>query len=364
MRGRTVVTEKSTTRVPATLREVSIPLFSADSHVIEEPSLWDGVLPKGYFPPRGNGGGKSTARAGRVDPVARVDEMGIDGVVGEILYPTLGLGLFSLDDPETQERAFEVYNSWLIDFCKVSPGKLYGIGLISTYDIENAITELKRCADRGLIGCEIWQTPHPELPFFGQHYEPFWEAAAALSMPVSLHILTGFNYSKIGSDRTGGFKDPIGQAIQKYKNSVNEKLKNVSDSLLEIMFSGVLDRHPSLKIVLVENEIGWLPFLLDQFDYYTDRYEGVRPTLMSKQPSAYFGSQVFSTFFRDPIGTKMLGWWGSDGCMWSSDYPHPNSTWPHSQRVVAENLGYLDDLKLQKIVRANAYELYGIGQSG
>jgi predicted TIM-barrel fold metal-dependent hydrolase len=97
---------------------------------------------------------------------------------------------------------------------------------------------------------------------------------------------------------------------------------------------------------------------LDQFDYYADRFGDSRPVGMEKVPSSYFGTQVFATFFRDPVGMRMFEWWGSDGCMWSSDYPHGNSTWPNSRQVVADNLGYLAPEIRAKIVRENARSLY------
>ncbi len=334
-------------------------LFSADSHVIEEPTLWDGILATDYF-----GKHRFYERDGRVDPVARLDEMALDGVDGEVLYPSLALRLFALEDRELQERAFERYNSWMIDFCHVNPTALIGIGLISTYDIDHAVGELERCARGGLRGCEVWQSPHPDLPFTSRHYEPLWEAAASLEMPVSLHILTGFTYGGKGAGVLAHPEGSLEQIVDAYKVSVTRKLLMVSDALLEIMLSGALDRHPNLKFVVVENEIGWIPFLLDQLDYYCNRFRESRPTNLSKVPSEYFGEQVFSTFFRDPIGSKVLGWWkGASGSMWSSDYPHANSTWPNSQQVVESNLGYLDDATFYSVIRGTARKLYGLDES-
>lgn len=331
-------------------------LFSADSHVIEEPSLWAEILPDDYF-----GVHRFYERDGRVDPVARLDEMRADGVDGEVLYPSLALRLFSLEDPALQELAFARYNSWMIDFCKVNPTVLIGAGLISMYDIDHAKAELERCARGGLRGCVIWQSPHPDLPFTSAHYEPFWEAAATLNMPVSLHILTGFRYGSKESPSAIQPEGSIGQIVDAYKTSVTRKLLAVSDSLLEIMLSGALDRHQNLRFVVVENEIGWIPFLLDQLDYYCDRFRESRPTDLLLKPSEYFGQQVFSTFFRDPIGSKILGWWpGASGCMWSSDYPHANSTWPNSRQVVQENLGYLDEETFQSVIRGTALKLYSL----
>jgi len=331
-------------------------LFSADSHVIEEPSLWEGILPDDYF-----GVHRFYERDGRVDPLARLDEMKLDGVDGEVLYPSLALRLFGLDDQVLQESAFERYNSWMIDFCQVNPKVLIGVGLISTYDIDHAIVELKRCVQGGLRGCEVWQSPHPDLPFTSRHYEPFWETAASLNVPVSLHILTGFTYGRKESQAQTHPEGSIEHITDGYKTSITRKLLAVSDSILEIILSGALDRHPNLKFVVVENEIGWIPFLLDQFDYYCERFRESRPTNLAKLPSEYFGQQVFSTFFRDPVGSKMLGWWkGVSGCMWSSDYPHANSTWPNSQKVVADNLRYLDEVTFRNVIRGTALRLYSL----
>lgn len=351
-----MATEKTIQHTSELTDRLEVPLFSADSHVIEEPTLWAGILPDGFFGPH-----RFYERAGRVDPVARLEEMSLDGVDGEVLYPSLALRLFGLEDAALQERAFERYNSWMIDFCAVNPQVLIGIGLISVYDIDHAIAELNRCSRGGLRGCEVWQSPHPDLPFTSDHYEPFWEAAASLGMPVSLHILTGFNYSRKESQTHTYPEGSLELAIDGYKGSVTRKLLAVGDSLIEIMLSGVLDRHPNLKLVVVENEIGWIPFVFDQLDYYCERFRESRPIDLSKLPSDYIGTQVFSTFFRDPIGAKMLGWWkGVSGCMWSSDYPHANSTWPNSQKVVAENLGYLDDAVFRKVVRDTALALYSL----
>lgn len=352
--------DQTANRATSSPTSESTSLFSADSHVIEEPSLWNGILPDGYFTP-----GDFHDRPGRVDPNARILEMAVDGVDGEVLYPSLALELFALEDALLQEQTFNRYNSWLMEFCQVKPESLIGIGLISSYDMKSAVRELERCAQRGLRGIQIWQSPHESLPFSGLHYEPLWAAAAALNMPVSLHILTGFNYSSRRiREETRSIEDPMARSIEGYKGSVIRKLDAACDALVDIMFSGALDRHPGLKLVTVENEIGWIPFVLDQLDYYCARFRGSRLTGMSKQPSEYFGSEVFSTFFRDAVGMKQLGWWkGASGCMWSNDYPHPNSTWPHSQEIVSENLSYLDPETYRRVVRDNVMNLYSLHET-
>jgi predicted TIM-barrel fold metal-dependent hydrolase len=332
-------------------------LISADSHVMEPFDLWSNSLEKEFgdqaptFPAPKVGEGFQGHPGGH-DPKARLGEMVQDGVSAEVLYPTLGLGLFGLEDARLQEAAFRVYNDWLINYCQTSPDRLLGIPCISAYDMSHGVAELERCAKSDLKGAIIWQAPHPDLPLSSEHYNPFWAAAQDLDMPVSLHILTGHSYFSNGALGRKG--------IEHYRGSVNLKMLDAANALFDLVFSGVLDRYPRLKIVIVENEIGWLPFLVQQWDYYFRRFRGVNPPPIEEPPSFYIERQVYATFFNDAIGCKMLNFWGQDNCMWSNDFPHPNSTWPHSRDVIARDLAGISDEVRAKLVRENVVRLYGM----
>ncbi len=339
-------------------------LVSADSHVSEDPGLWRDQLPKALaeklpafaarqLPTAGfSATTREAARPGGNDPRARIGEMEQDGLTAEVLYPTLGLRLFSVEDAAAQEAAFTVYNDWIIDYCKVSPQRLYGIANISCYNIDNAVKEIERCAKAGMVGALVWQVPHPDYPFTGSHYDALWEAAQALNMPIHLHILTGFDYSKngAGADRGG--------PVEAHRGSVNLKLGSATNAIFDLIFSGALERFPRLKVVVVESEIGWIPFVLQQWDYYHRRFEKSRPLDITMPPSQYFDRQIYATLFNDPVGGKLLTWWGQDQCMWSTDYPHPNSTWPHSRELLSEQLGHLPQDVLRKLVHDNVVDLY------
>jgi len=331
-------------------------IISADSHVMEPHELWVQGLPSAYkeqaprFPAPRTGEGFSGHPGGH-DPRERVKEMATDGVSAEVLYPTLGLHLFGLDDPGLQEACFRLYNDWLIDYCQVDLDRLLGIPCISIYNVDHAVAELERCKKAGLKGAIIWQAPHPDLPFHSEHYNRFWAAAQDLDMPVSLHILTGHNYSKHMEQRGG---------VEHYRGSVNLKAMDAINAVFEFLFYGVLDRYPRLKLVIVENEIGWIPFFLQQWDYYYHRFQKTNPPPIDREPSAYFYRQVFATFFNDAVGGHNFTWWGVDNCMWSNDYPHPNSTWPHSLEVIERDLGHLPAATKAKLVRENVAQLYGM----
>jgi predicted TIM-barrel fold metal-dependent hydrolase len=335
-------------------------LISADSHVSEEGDFWVKNLPAAFrasapeFASRRqlDAANRFEEKPGGWDPAERLKEMATDGVSAEVLYPTLGLRLFGLDDAALQEACFRIYNDWLIEYCQIAPERLVGIGCISTYNVDHAIEELERCKKAQLGGALIWQVPHPDLPLHSDHYNRFWDAAQALEMPISLHILTGFNYSKVGLGTVRG--------IESYRNSVNSKTFDAVSAMWELIFYGVLHRYPDLKFVIVENEIGWIPFFLQQWDYYVRRFRDSNPPPFDQEPSAYFRRQVYATFFEDSVGGHNLRRWGQDNCMWSNDYPHPNSTWPNSRSVIDRDLGHLSEDVRAKLVRENVARLYGM----
>jgi predicted TIM-barrel fold metal-dependent hydrolase len=338
-------------------------LISADSHVIEPEGLWKKQLPQAFQDRAPNFGGQrpNDVPGGAQDKNKRVAEMTADGVSAEVLYPTHGLKCLSLDDRELEAACCRVYNDWLIDYCSAAPERLIGIAMLSMYDIDDAVKELERCRKAGMRGSVIWQVPPPELPFSSSHYDKFWAASQDLDMPVNLHILSGHGYSRtrsfgLGDTRTG---------LTQEHNSVNMKLFQSVEGLYDLIYSGVLERFPKLKVVLVENELGWIPFVLEQWDYYFKRHGPKREGLaIKKLPSEYFQNQIYTTFFNDAVGGRILSWWGGDNCMWSNDFPHGNTTWPSSRQVVSRDLGDLPAKVRAKLVRENVARLYNIPVPG
>jgi len=364
-------------------------IISSDSHVIEPPDLWEKGMPaalrdrapKVYFSEArdawmfgapgvqeqavgalfmaGNKpedrehfrkAGFSLARPGGWDPIERQKDMATDGVCAEVLYPSLGLGLYCINDAAFQEALFRAYNDWIIDYCSKVPDRLYGVALISMYNVDHAIAEMERCKKAGMVGTMIWQVPDANLPFTADHYERFWAASAANEMPVHLHILTGFGDS---------MHRQTAQGIQRCRIGV-EQTREIETALFEIIFSGVLQRYPKLKIVSVENEVGWMPFWIGQCDKGFKRHRHAQKLPIDKLPSEYFYSQIFSTFFNDHVGGKMFSWWGADNCMWSNDYPHQNSTWPNSRQVIERDMVDVKPEARRKLLFTNCEKLYNL----
>ena len=370
-------------------------LISADSHVTEPPDLWvsrideafrdraphyahdasgggllfliDGQVPKPVNANIAVGQrpedyreffkkGLDAARPGGWDPVERLKDMDVDGIESAVLYTSQGFRLFALDDPPYQEACFRAYNDWLAEYCKEAPHRLFGIAMVSLFDIDHAVAEIRRCRTMGLRGAMIWGVPPEELPFDDARYEPFWSEAEALAMPLSLHIATGGDRPARETARTEtAYWTRLGKLVA--------LPAEIQCTLTTLIFSGVLERHPHLRLVSAEYDMGWVPYYLQYADRLYRRWSPMLDLSLPMQPSEYFLRQVSLTFIREPIGMKMVagGLLPADNVMWCDDYPHGASTWPDSRGVIAETMGDLNEADRRKIVRDNASKLYGIG---
>jgi predicted TIM-barrel fold metal-dependent hydrolase len=260
------------------------------------------------------------------------------------------MAAFGFDDVELQQATFRVYNDFLADFCKTDSKRLFGIPAISVYDPKESVKEMHRAWDMGLVGTMVWQVPDPKLPFTETaHYDPIWAAAAEAGAPVHMHILTGHSYAKTQHLLV---KD------EKVRGAVNRKINDTINALFDMIFYGAFDRHPKLKLVLAESECGWLPFILQQWDYYYIRMSKKEKLNCHRLPSEIFNEHVFCTWLEDRSGTRQFTWWGQDNLMWSNDYPHPNMTFPHSKENVLHHIGDLPFEVQRKLVRDNALKLY------
>jgi predicted TIM-barrel fold metal-dependent hydrolase len=311
---------------------------------------------KKYF-----GSGYDAIRPSGWDPVERIKDQDIDGVEAEVLYTSLGMPLFGLQDRELQRDCFRVYNDWLAEFCSHNPKRLVGIALIALDDIDAAVKEMHRCRKMGLRGAMIWGFAPEGRPYSSRIYDPFWAAAADLDMPISLHVITAAGKSPVGratKDIAESEKDQPGISTVGYYLFMTA---DVQQSLFTIVMSGVLERYPKLKLVSAENDTGWLPHFMYRLDHAYDKY-GVMSGLhqFELKPSEYLRRQLWATFQDDPVGPATYQFFGADKYMWASDFPHTDSTWPRSREVIKADFAGVPEEVTRKIVCDNAARLYGI----
>ena len=199
----------------------------------------------------------------------------------------------------------------------------------------------------------IWASPPLSRPYYHQMYDPLWETAQELSMPLSLHIVSGMgpesSIPPLGVDASQG-------GPSKYVNLIQE----IQRSLADIVLGGVLERFPRLKIIAAECDTGWLPHFLQRLDHANEKFAAKIGNPLSMDPSEYMKRQVWVTFLDDAVGAANAGEYGEHNYMWGNDYPHSDSTWPNSHAVIDRCFGGLPEHVSQRILFDNAAELYHI----
>ena len=282
---------------------------------------------------------------GGYDPHVRLKDMAQDGVDAEVVYPTIAMRMFMLQDLGFQQACFRAYNSWIADYCNAHPQQLKAISIISLEDIEAAVGELHRTRKLGHAGAMIALFPDNAKPYHDPSYDPFWAAAEQLGMPVSLHVATE-------------------RRPNPNKNIVDVTLLNVFSVqrvILGMVYAGAFDKFPKLQVLSAENDAGWAGNTIERADWFYTRNHRLRGHEMpcKRIPSEYFHNNVRYTFMRDLSAMAIRNIVGVENIMWSSDYPHHASTWPHSQEVIAQHSKGMPEADKRKIFCDNAVNLYG-----
>ena len=288
---------------------------------------------------------------GGYDPAQHLRDMVIDGVYGEVLYPSQGLFYYKVADPQLFSAICRAYNDWLAEFCSVDPDRLKAIAMINVDDVADAVSELERTAKLGFVGAMITEYPSEERRYDHSDYEPLWAAAAGLNMPLSLHTATRRVLSNTALvERT--VHDASRRATKVFLPAI---------SMCDMIFSGVFERYPDLRLAIVEFELSWVPYVLTNMDYtYRERHEEAQYRFKGDTlPSDFFARNVFLSFQEDDIGIRLRDRIGVDCMMWGSDYPHSESTFPRSRQVLDEILQGVPEEERAKIVCHNTARLYG-----
>jgi predicted TIM-barrel fold metal-dependent hydrolase len=291
------------------------------------------------------------ALPGGWEAAPRLKDMALDGVEAEVIYTTLGFRLFGLLDEPFQRELFRVYNDWLAELCSYDPKRLLGLALIPLLDVEEGVKELRRCAKLGLRGALIMCSPPEGQSYADRTFDPFWAEAQALRMPLSLHLGTGH-----------GKESRYDADLFLRAMTIPHEVQRTFATLL---FGGVLERFPDLKLVSAENDIGWVPHFLARADLTFHKLGSLKLSAsggasLKLLPSEYFRRQVYATFIDDVVGVRNTELFGADNYMWSSDYPHLMATWPRSREAVARNFQGISEEVKWKIVHENAARLYRI----
>jgi predicted TIM-barrel fold metal-dependent hydrolase len=283
--------------------------------------------------------------SGASDPEQRIADQDVDQVTAEVLYH--GRPLVDAHDDELRLHSFRGYNRWLADFCSYAPDRLVGVAAIPTDAPEVALAEIHAAVRLGFRTVYVALFP-PSGSYAQPAWDPVWAELADLGRPVGMHIGDLRNEER-------RYDDP---GIFMTQNLTARLL--MAEALGELIFGGVLQRHPRLTVGSVEAQVGWLSFAIAHMDQVWDKHRHWSHSTLDEPPSSYFQRQVFATFTHDPVGMRELRHIGVDRVMWSSDYPHAETSWPNSRATAEHALEGYDDDERDKVLWKNAADLYGI----
>ena len=258
------------------------------------------------------------------EPELRLKDQDRDGVQAEVLYGILGSST-RMGDPEAAAEMIRIYNDWLADFVDTHPERFIGLACIPSAPIDAAVAEVKRVVKRGAVrGVDVANTLDMP-PLYDPYWNPLWDAVDDSGLPLHFHTVGGRMPDAIRKTLWGSawgekVEGTIDFRVARAGFAVHISGFQIymSTILMSLVYGGVLERHPRMRVVIGEGGIGWIPYILDHMDLeWEDQFGDLG---LSMKPSEYWRRQCRATYQSDRIGIKMLDELGEDNVMWGSDW--------------------------------------------
>lgn len=283
---------------------------------------------------------------------ARLRDITAEGVTQEIIFPQKFFTLLFLENLEEKQWVARAYNQALAEFCAQAPGRLHGVAILNWWDpsqTRDALAEIKALGFKTVMvpiqpGKFEDGTP---IAYHDKRMDPFWDAVEEAGLPLNFHI----------GERPSNPANTSRGAAGIFVMGQMGGMRNVWSTLT---FGGVFERNPGVQVIFVESGLHWVPGALQEADMIHESFPSqVRPRL-SQPPSHYWYNNCYATFMVDPAGLEMVHRIGADRCMWSSDYPHNESTLGYTRSAVQAVFDATSVENAQKIVGGNAIRLFGL----
>lgn len=322
--------------------------------------------PTGWRPDHEQAYGRAEAR--NWDAVSQVEAMDAEGLDLTVLFPSRGLFVLGLDSVRVMgtngleaplaAAIARAYNDWLQEFRQAAPERMFGAAMIAPHDVDTAVAEIRRCVeDYGFKAAFLSPGCIDRRPWHDPHYDPIWAACQDLNVPICFHG-GGQNYLKpdfsleIFDDcmMWHTFSQPLGIMV----------------TAVSLCAGGVLERFPKLRVGLLEGNCSWAQWLFHRLDEHYEWMGWFEAPNLTKDPSEYFKSNCFLSVEPDEkTAVQYVEWFGDDNLLFSTDYPHGDSEYPHAvekfwklplseaskRKIVGPNFARLYDLPLAQHAR-------------
>jgi uncharacterized protein len=285
----------------------------------------------------------------------QLEAMDVEGIDIAVLFPTRALSILTHPqrDPRFSAALARAYNDWLHDFCQTDPNRLLGAGMISIHDINDAVEETHRVAEEfgfrsvflrsNMVNGKNWTDPY---------YEPLWNTLEELNLPLGFHEASGSRSRQAGEQFEPNF------GLRRIYAQPFEQMMGLGSFL----GGGILHRHPKLKVAFLEANCSWLPWLLWRLDEGYEREGDIFMTDLTMAPSEYFKRQCFISVEPDEIPARhTIADFGCDQLVFSTDYPHGDSKYPHAVESFLKLS--LSDKDKRKILWDNCARFYAVNES-
>ena len=281
------------------------------------------------------------------DIPARLRDLDIEGVEKELIFPQRLFGLFMFGEMQNREYVFGLYNEALARRCAEAPGRLYPVMVPNYWDMAHARESVERCCDLGARGLMVPLKPGKDVDGKTIHYnhgkmDPLYAAIADSGVPIIFHIGEAIPTAMPGA---AGI-------------SVVTQMQGFRLQWSQLTFGGVFDRFPKLKAVFVEGGLSWIPGMLHDADMAATHFRTAMIPQLKHPPSWYWKQHCYATFMTDPVGLSMLDRIGAETCMWSSDYPHQESTFGYTRSSIDAVFDATSVENAQMILGKTALELF------
>ena len=301
---------------------------------------------------------------GAYDAKERLKYMDKMGIWAMVMYPNVGgfgaQEFLKLNDSELMLSCVQIYNDWQTEWASADSRRLLPITSISFWDVEAAVKEVRRCAAMGHKGILFTGEPQSfDQPLLGDpHWNPLWEVAVELDLPISFHIGSGNMELGLLESKMASY----GRMAAFTELSVDIFLKNAMQ-LNDLILSGVLARYPDIKFISVESGIGWVPFALEALDYqFHGNDVAEEHPEFDLLPSEYFARNVYACYWFEQLAPRrLIDKVGADNILFETDFPHPTSL--YGDEVHARIKGGLSDCEesvRRKILWENGQKLYKV----